>query len=201
MKNLVAILAIILLATTTAWGRRNAIKIEDTHYAVNLAQVNTGSGHGPGYSMNGAIIKGRKSLEVGLIYNEQEEKIAGGDFKYRIFLGNLYTLQDENKIYKPYLQYNLMYQKGMSHSSELVQLGGETFEVESEPGTVATMGHYLSFGNKIKLFDRAFFDTSLGLGVYQGSMDPVNGPDTWGIHGENNGMTFAFKIGFGYTFN
>ena len=154
-----------------------------------------------GFSFSGGIVKGRKSLEVGIIYNDQASRVSGGDFRYRVMLGNLYKIQANNKFYTPYLQYNLMYQKGMSNGAELVQLGGETYQIDSEPGTIATMGHYLAYGNKIKLFERAYIDTSIGLGVYQGSLDHVNGPDTWGIHHENSGFTYSFKVGFGYTFN
>lgn len=183
------------------FGKNNAVQLVDTYYAVCFSQIYSGSGHGTGYTINGSVNKGRKALEVGLIYSDRESKISGADFKYRLLLGNLYRIQQNEKIFTPYLQYNLIYQKGISYSSDVAQLGSETYSIPSEPGTVSTMGHYLAYGNKIRLFNRAYFDTSLGLGVYKGSLNKVNGPGTWGIHGENHGFTFAFKVGFGYTFN
>jgi hypothetical protein len=201
MKALAIIIAALILTGTSVFGKKNAVVVENTHYGVGLAQVNSGSGQGAGYSINGSILKGRKSLEVGLIYSDQESKIAGGDFKYRIMLGNIHRIEDQNKVFTPYLQYNLMYQKCMSYAPDFVNLAGEEYEVTGKPGTIATMGHYLEYGNKIRIFGRAYFDTAIGLGVYQGSVDKINGPDTWGIHGTNSGMTYAFKIGFGYTFN
>ena len=173
----------------------------ETHYAVNLSQINSGSGHGMGYSFNGNIMKGRKALEVGLIYSQRELKISGADFKYRIFLGNIYRLDGNKNIFSPYIQYNLIYQKGMSYRPDEVQLGSETYKVPTEPGMISTMGHYLAGGNKIRLFNRAYLDTSLGLGIYQGSLDKTEDPGTWGIHKGNYGFTYAFKVGFGYTFN
>jgi len=191
----------LLLTSSLVFGKKNAVQIIETHYAVGLSQINSGSGHGVGYTFNGSIIKGRKALEVGLIYNDRESKITGGDFKYRVFLGNLYRIQGNENIFTPYLQYNLVYQKGTSYSPDVVQAGSESYTVPSDPGVISTLGHYFAGGNKLRLFSRAYLDTSLGLGVYQGSMDRINGPETWGIHKENYGFTFAFKVGFGYTFN
>lgn len=201
MKTQIAILTILLLSSTLVFGKKNAVVIKDTYYGVGVAQINSGSGHGVGYSFSGAAVKGRKSFEVGLIYSERESKISGGDIRYRIMLGNIFRIQEDSKVFTPYLQYNLLYQKGMSYAPDMIQLGGETYEIASEPGTVATMGHYLAYGNKIKLFDRAYIDTSIGLGVYQGSLDQENSPDTWGVHGDNNGLTYSFKVGVGYSFN
>ncbi len=201
MKAQITIMALLLLAAPASFGKKNAVAYEEPHYAMGVAQVNAGTGHGTGYTVNGGVIKGRKSLEVGVIYSEKESRIAGGDFKYRVFLGNLYRIENDNKIYSPYLQYNLMYQKSTSTANSVVELGGENYEIQDEPGTVATMGHFLAFGNKIKVFEHAFVDSSIGLGIYQGSMDQVNGPDTWGVHNGNSGMTFSFKVGFGYRFN
>lgn len=201
MKTIAVISVLALLSSGIVYGKKNAVQITETNYEVSLAQINSGSGHGVGYTVNGGIIKGRKSLEIGLIYNNRESKISGGDFKYRIFLGNLNRIQANDLIFTPYLQYNLIYQKGISDTPEIVQLGNETYSIPSDPGVVSTMGHYLAYGNKVRLFNKAYLDTSLGLGIYQGSLDKINGPGTWGIHKDNHGFTFAFKVGFGYTFN
>ncbi|MBN1598694.1 MAG: hypothetical protein JW894_10395 [Bacteroidales bacterium] len=201
MNAKAVIIAILLLTTTISFAKKNAVIVQDTYYGVGLSQVNNGSGHGIGYTINANLAKGRKLLEVGLIYSERESKISGGDIKYRIMLGNIYRLKDQDKLYTPYLQYNLMYQKGLSVSSEVVYLGGEEYEVPSDPGTVATMGHYLAYGNKIRLFGRSYLDASVGLGYYIGSVDKADGPDTWGVHSTNGGLTYSFKVGFGYTFN
>ncbi len=201
MKTLSTILVTLLLTTTALFAKDATINKDKPYYGVSIAQINTGTGHGVGYTLNASINKGRKSLEVGFIYSDREAKIAGADFKYKLFLGNLNRLHSEKKYYKPYLQYNLIYQKGTSYSSELITLGDETYVVNSDPGAIATMGHYLAFGNKIKLFQRAYFDASMGIGYYKGSLNPVDGPGTWGMHKGNSGFTYSFKIGFGYTFN
>jgi hypothetical protein len=201
MKALATILVTILLAATVSYAKNNAVGAETAHYGVGLSQINTGTGHGTGYTINANIMKGRKSLEIGVIYSEHESKFAGGDVKYKVFLGNVQRVQDENKFYKPYLQYNLIYQKGTSYSPDIVTFGDASYEIPTEPSSIATMGHYLAYGNKIKLFGDVYFDSSFGLGVYFGSLDKVNGPDTWGIHGTNAGLTYSIKLGIGYIFN
>jgi hypothetical protein len=201
MKGSILITAILLLTTINGYSKKNAVTLDFSHYGVGFSEINTGTGQGMGYSINGSVCRGRKSLEVGLIYSDRESKFSGGDFKYKIYLGNIYRVEDQNKMYKPYLQYNLIYQKGTTAAPDQVTLGNTTYDIASEPGTVATIGHYLAFGNKIRLFGRTYIDSSLGFGYYIGALDKVNGPNTIGIHNGNNGITYAVKIGFGYTFN
>ena len=201
MKTNAVILIILFLISEQTFGKKNTVEINQTYYGVSFSFINSGSGQSAGYTVNGSITKGRTTLEAGLLCCENNARISGGDFKYRILLGNLYRIQESAKIFTPYFQYNLNYQKGISYSPDYVQSGYEIYTVPSDPGTVSTIGHYIAYGNKILLFNRAYFDTSLGLGVYQGTLDKINGPDTWGIHKKNYGFTFAFKVGFGYTFN
>jgi hypothetical protein len=201
MKALATIVVIILMTATVSYAKKNAVVTETAHYGVGLSQINTGSGHGTGYTINGNIMKGRKFLEIGVIYSERESKFAGGDIKYKVFLGNIQRVKDENKIFKPYLQYNIIYQKGTSCSPDIVTIDDASYEAPADPGTIATMGHYLAYGNKIKLFGNAYFDSSFGLGVYIGSLDKVNGPGTLGIHSTNAGLTYSIKLGIGYIFN
>ena len=196
----ILIVLIMLLFSTLVFSKKNTRQIIETQYAISLSQISTGSGHGVGYTINGSIIKGKKALEAGLIYNEKESRISGGDFKYQIILGDLNRIQSDKKLYIPYLQFNLVYRNGMSNSPDVLKLGSETYSLPSKPGMISTMGHYLAYGNKIRLFNRVYFDTSLGFGFYLGSLDKVNDPDTFGIHYGNSGFTYAFKVGFGYAF-
>ena len=189
------------MSSSLVFGKNYIEQINETHYAVGLSQINTGSGHGAGYTINGSIMRGRKAMEVGLICSEREARISGGDFKYQIMFGNLNRIQSYNKLFVPYVQFNLVYRKGMSYSPEVVKLGTENYSVPSHPGMISTIGHYLAYGNKIRIFNKVYFDSSVGFGFYLGSLDKVNGPGTFGIHYENSGFTYSFKVGFGYAFN
>lgn len=202
MRTIVIIAAMMIALPTAIQAKKRNIATEDkANFGFKVEQMTTGSGHGSGYTVNAQLNKGRKGLEVGFIYNNGEEKIAGGDFRYKLYMGSPYRVSSNKKAIKPYLQYNLVYQKGLSSGNELVTIQGIEQAVETEPGMVATVGHYLGYGNKVKLFDRAYIDSSIGFGMYQGSLDKVNGPGTVGYHNNNFGLTYSFKIGFGYTFN
>lgn len=174
----------------------------DAQYGVNFSTIYSGSGHGSGYVINGNVLKGRKSLEVGLIYKENEQKISGGDFKYKVFLGELGKLNSDKTVLKPYLQYNLIYQKATSTEPTVIELEKSTVEIENEdPGLVATMEHYAGMGLQVRVFNNAYLDTSCGLGTYLGSISKTKTLHAIGIHKNNHGYTVAFKVGFGYRFN
>ncbi len=202
MKSPAIILAILITSSTYCFAKKNGIvDVKEKYYGVSVAQVNAGNGHGTGYAFNANINKGRKSLEFGVLYNENEEKLSGADLKYRIMLGDKSRVVTQSNFYQPYLQYNLMYQKGTSYAAETMTLGDQTVEIDSDPATIATIGHYLAYGNKISIFGNAYLDTSIGIGLYQGSINNELEASAWGIHNENGGLTFSLKIGFGYTFN
>lgn len=174
----------------------------DAHLGMNLSTVFSGSGHGSGYAVNGNLTKGRKAIEVGFIYKEKENKITGGDFKYKLFLGELGKINDEKTVLKPYLQYNILYQT--LTTDEPVSTGIEKSSVivsDNNPGMVATMEHYGGVGLQIKLFHKGYLDTSLGMGTYMGSVSKISTPDAIGIHKKNHGYTISYKVGFGYRFN
>ena len=202
MKALTLITAILIALPLSVSARQRNIAVEQSpSYGFAVEQMTTGTGQGSGYTVNANINKGRKALEVGLIYSTKEEKLAGSDIRCKVFLGSPYRVSNNNKAFKPYLQYNVVFQKGLSTGNEIVNLGGVDYAMQQEPGTIATFGHFLGYGNKIQVFNRAYIDSSLGFGVYQGSIDKINGPDTFGYHNNNYGLTYSFKIGFGYTFN
>ncbi len=204
MKTIHSIFALVFFTSFLSFAKESPEEItlsDMTYYGMGISQVNTGTGHGNGYAISGHIMKGRRSIEAGIIYSERESKFAGGDFKYMIYFGNIDRLQSDNKVFTPYVQYNLVYQKGLSTSPDVVQLGEKTVIIEnSEPGKIATIGHYVMYGNKLKIMGHAYLESSIGFGFYQGTLDKINGPGTFGVHDGNHGFTYSFKLGFGYTF-
>jgi hypothetical protein len=204
MKTLLSIFTLVFFTSFLSFAKEGPEEImltDMTYYGLGMSQINTGTGHGNGYAISGHIMKGRKSIEAGLIYSERESKFAGADFKYKVYFGNINRLHSDTRIFTPYIQYNLVYQKGLSTSPDIVQLGEKTVVIENtEPGIIATVGHYVMYGNKLKIMGNAYIESSIGFGVYQGSLDKLNGPGTFGIHEENHGFTYSFKLGFGYTF-
>lgn len=174
----------------------------DSHYGMNVSHINSGSGHGYGISISSNIQKGRKSLEVGAIYQISEKKITGADLKYKVFLGHFNDFLFGEKLFSPYLQYNLIYQKTTVNTPVKITREKSTIELpDLEPSVIGTMEHYVSIGLQLKICYRFLIDSSLGLGAYIGSIDKENKPDSFGIHKDNHGFTASYKLGIGYRFN
>jgi hypothetical protein len=171
-----------------------------TYYVTGISFVTSGSGQGSGISLYAGVGKGRKFMKAGIIFCNHDSKISGGDFEYRLFLGDFTVIQGRDQIISPFLQYNILYQKRISYSPDIISLGEQIYYIESDPGSVATMGHFASLGSTFRIMHRIFVEASLGLGLYIGSVDKVNGQDTCGIHCGNYGFTYTCKIGISYSF-
>lgn len=201
MKTIVVITMITFTAISTN-AQYDREKEFNTHYGLNISNIYSGSGHGYGVSINTNVQKGRKSLEIGAIYNPAESRFSGADFRYKVFSGPFNDVIYRRKLLKPYFQYNLIYQHKTIYTPVVLTGLKSTVELsDNEPGVVGTMEHYISLGIQLKLHKCFFMDTSLGVGAYIGSLDKEKGPDTFGIHKENHGYTGSFKIGIGYRFN
>lgn len=171
------------------------------YYGVSFDQIATGSGHGSGLTGSFLVQKGRKTLEAGFIYKALENRLTGGDVKYKITLGKDFSPEGK-KLFKTYLQYNIIYQTAIVKSPTVVYVNDKEVTLPNdEPGIIATMEHYVSFGTKVRIFERGYLDTNVGLGAYIGSLDKEKSPGTLGIHKSNYGFTYSIKIGFGYVFN
>ena len=171
------------------------------HYTAGLSQINSGSGHQAGFSVNMLIQKGRKSIGMGVVLQDKEGILCGADLRYRIFTGSYDESLFASKRTKPYLQYNLLYRKAYVDNPTVIVLNDSKLEIPDEPGTISTIEHYISFGVQLKLYKNIYLDSSLGLGVYIGSLDKINRPKTIGIHRENHGFTGIFNAGIGYRIN
>jgi len=197
-------IALILVAAINLTVKSQYSKEEeyDSHYGVNVSSINSGSGHGYGISINTNIQKGRKSLEVGAIYQCRENKISGADFRYKIFIGHFEDFLYGKKYISPYFQYNLIYHKATVNTPTVIYRDKSTIELpDAEPGIVGTIEHYASLGFQLKLYNNLYIDNTIGLGVYIGSLYKQIIPDSFGLHRENYGFTASFKIGIGYRFN
>ncbi len=202
MKTITVIVSILTIFTLHLNAQYDRQKEFDSHYGVSVSQINSGSGHGYGVSLNTNIQKGRKSLEVGAIFQTNESKVAGADFRYKVFFGQFNEVIYRKKSFRPYFQYNLIYQVATVDAPVVVSSAKSTIELSGpEPGVIGTMEHYAAFGMQLRLYNSFYLDSSVGLGAYIGSVDKEKSPDAFGIHKENHGFTGSFKIGIGYRFN
>jgi hypothetical protein len=200
--KIIAVLTMITLFITSLNAQYDRQNEFYTHYGINVSQIYSGSGHGYGISVNTNIQKGRKSLEVGAIYQARENKLAGADFRFKIFFGQFNEVLYRNKSVKPYILYNLIYQKATVHEKTVLKRTKGTVELPDDiPGIIATMEHYAAIGIQLKLHKGFYIDSSLGLGAYIGSINKEQGPGSFGLHKENHGYTSSLKLGLGYRFN
>ena len=176
-------------------------------YGVDVSHVYTGSGHGGSLAMNSNVQQGRRSLELGMLYQEDQNRISGGDVKYKVFLGHNAFLDNQSiksgVIVKPYVHYNCIYHSARVNTPDFVPTGGKksTYpELPSSPGTIATMEHYAGMGMQMMISGNICIDGSMGFGAYIGSLDKINAPKTIGIHKENYGFVVAFEFGLRYKF-
>lgn len=169
-----------------------------THLDLYVSTINAGTGHGTVHALNASVRSGRKSLGLGVIYSPHEDQLPGCDLNFRVYLGGLLKATDTERFYRPYLKYSILYQKGTSYAPEILSVHGVEYEIPSEPGTIATIGHYLHYGSTFRLTKEFFIESSIGLGFYHGALDPVNGPGTLGFHFANTGITYSAMIGLGY---
>lgn len=179
----------------------------DVSYGFNITRFYTGSGHGSNYVINSNIQKGRRSLEIGMVYKENDVRVSGGDAKFKVFIGkngyknNLH--KNKGISLKPYLQYNCIYQNSKVNTPNFIPVGFKKTsfpELPSSPGTVSSMEHYTGFGMQVFIAKNICFDGSIGIGAYIGAIDHYNHPGTIGIHNENSGFVMSFDFGLGYKF-
>jgi hypothetical protein len=199
MKSLTLIFAISFLSLEVFTQYNNPYDF--VNYSVCVSQISSGSGQGSGYALGTKIQKGRKALEVAAIYKTSENKIKGGDFKYKVFLGNERKKSRNDLAIKPYIQYNLVYQTATIEEPVVVSREKSTIEIPGEgPVDISTMEHYAAFGLQLNLVKSFYFDGSFGFGAYLGSVNKTDGPGTLGVHKENHGYTYSMKFGVGYSF-
>jgi hypothetical protein len=176
-------------------------------FGMNVNQFQSGSGHNPSLVMKSTLQKGRRSIEFGMMYEQENNRVSGADMKYKHFLGKRASIEhyrDNAPIrLKPYIHYSCVYHSAKVNTPDFVPQGRKKSsypELPSSPGTVATMEHFTGLGLQIFVSDNICLDSSVGLGAYIGSLDHLSAPETLGIHKENYGYTLSFEFGLGYKF-
>lgn len=176
-------------------------------YGFSASHIYTGSGHENEFVLNSSVQKGRKSLDVGLTYQEAGNRISGANAKYKIILGKKAAIENNSVrngwIFKTYLHYNFLYHNSRVFTPDFVpgQKKKSGFpELPSTPGTIASMEHYAGMGLQLFIIENICIDGSIGFGAYIGSLDKYNIPSTPGIHKENHGFTLVVELGMGYKF-
>ncbi len=179
----------------------------DLSMGFNVSQLGSGSGHGSSYVMNTSLQKGRRTLQIGAMYEEEQGRISGADVKFKYFLGQNGSIDNQKKknngVYVlPYIHYNCIYHSSVVNTPVVLnRKKSAPVEVPGDEGMIATMEHFTGIGIQLKLANALTLDGSIGIGTYIGSLDKLRDPGTFGIHQENHGFVLAFEFGLGYNFN
>ncbi len=180
---------------------------DNVYLGMNVNQFQSGSGHNSSLVMKSTLQKGRRSIELGMMVENESSRVSGADLKYKHFLGQRASIEHfhENKAIKlkPYIHYSCIYHSAKVNTPDFIPQGNKKSmhpELPSSPGTVATMEHFTGLGMQVYLSKNVCLDGSLGLGAYIGSLDHMNTPKTIGIHKENHGYILAVEFGLGYKF-
>lgn len=207
LKALFQIIFLLLLFFLFTEGRSQDKNGDNVYFGMNVNQFQSGSGHNSSLVMKSTLQKGRRSIELGMMYESENTRVSGADLKYKHFLGQRASIEhfqkDKAIKLKPYIHYSCIYHSAKVNTPDFIPQGSKKSmypELPSSPGTVATMEHFTGLGMQVYLSANVCLDSSIGLGTYIGSVDHINTPKTIGIHKENHGYVLAVEFGLGYKF-
>lgn len=196
MKTLAVIIGI-LGVTVNLQGQ---VEIPELlNYGAAVTTSYTGSGHGQAAVISLMAANNKKSFEIGVILDNARNSVKGIDFRYKIFV-NRAMMQVGNAWMKPFVNYNMVYQKQMVRKEVTIATESvtETVTMEKE-GKIATIEHYIGTGLHLQLVSGVFAETNIGIGSYRGSLQNEK-PNTIGIHKTNSGYTIDAKLTVGIMF-
>lgn len=203
MRTLILTLAISLI---TIAGFAQPKSSSDDIYGLNLYETSTGSGHGSDMNLNVNVENNKRSLEFGAKLSNSTCHLSGAEVIYKVFLtpaSNYANARHSHSAYlRPYVHYNFMYNKlNKLPLTETSTKKSASTVADNQDSRITTMEHYAGMGLQLVISKNLHFDTSMGAGIYLGSVyNPGSKPETIGIHKDNYGFTLAAKIGIGYTF-
>jgi hypothetical protein len=157
-----------------------------TRYGLEISRFITSSGFASGTELYVTIIPDNKrNISLGLYFCPEQMKLCGITTHYEIAL---YKACTERTI-RPYAFHNIILR--ITRTRILIQ-----DSIESELGTYISLEHHLGIGTRIKISKRFYLNSSVGFGVYLGSIMKPSEPDekTGEITG-TNGFGVIGKVG------
>jgi len=153
------------------------------------------------------IVKARRTYELAAIIDE-EEGVNGAEFVHKIFLNKKKESEDYhlgNYSFRPYLVYNLVYQREISNTQKnnnLIIYGSDYIDVANieEPEKVTLIQHYIGIGLEQDLFEHLFLNASVFSGIHLGENNNNNKIDPAKDQKQENAYSWNVKFGFGYRF-
>lgn len=169
-------------------------------YGFNVSASNSGSGHGSNVVLNFMALDNYKAIEFGAIIRPDNFLPKGAEFKYKFFFGkNDYFLN--NVLVRPFAMYNCLYQNETTYEPiQIETVSGLLVIPDNKAGTISTMEHYIGTGLFVRFLNNFYINSSVGAGVYFGSLSKIETPQSLGIHKVNRGWTGTMKMSIGLLF-
>lgn len=153
------------------------------------------------------IVQARRTYELAVIIDD-EEGINGAEFVHKIFLNKKNSSDDyciTNYSFRPYIVYNLVYQRAVSQQQKdnnLIIYGSDYYSVLSieKPEKVTTIKHYIGIGVERDIFSHLFINASAFTGIHLGKNNNNNKIDPTKAQHQENAYSWNVKFGFGYRF-
>jgi len=190
MKGLLTGTIISMLIITGVSGQTSDT-LERTRYGVELNQFITGSGFASGTEIYiTAIPDHKKSISLGLYFCTEQKRITGITIHHERAL----TRYPNNKMVVPYAFYNMIYRRTRTREVLADKNLGDNYV------TYKSIEHHLGIGIRICMVKDLYFNSSIGYGVYLGS---IRRPEPDRLTGElagKNGFGAIAKVGFAYVF-
>jgi hypothetical protein len=169
-------------------------------YGFNFSAVNSGSGHGSNLVLNFVALDNKKAMEFGAIVRPDNIRPKGAEFKYKFYLGK-HDYYLKHMMIRPFIMYNCLYQNEITREPKVLEtVSGPLVIPDNQAGTVSTMEHYIGTGLFFRFLNNFYINSSIGAGVYLGSVSKLDTPKTIGIHKINSGWTGTAKLSVGILF-
>jgi hypothetical protein len=191
MKTLLTVTLVSMMIISGIYGQTSGT-LHRTRYGLELNQFITGSGFASGTEIYFTVIPDhKKNISLGLYFCPELKRITGITIHHERVIGK-YAI---HKMIVPYAFYNLIYRRTRSKEVLANKDFGDYYV------TYKSIEHHLGIGIRISMAKNVYFNSSLGYGVYLGSIKKPSEPDP--LSGEvtgKNGFGAIAKVGFAYTF-
>lgn len=171
----------------------------ETRYGFSVTEMSMNNGHNKAYAPKFTVENGRRILEMGAIMQDHDQLFTGFTASYKIMIGKKSEMgfyNSKEKVASPYFFYNFNY---FSVNYSITENPNLT-ELVSNYGSkirLASHEHYVGFGMKLNITDKAYLDAGYGVGTYIGSMgNPQKASDTSFLD-KRTGFTRMLKMAVG----
>ena len=170
-------------------------------YGVHVSQAYASFDQGFRYNLKSNFENDRKIFEIGIILQNNQNILSGGEFTYKYLIGRnawLNTHSITKRRFRPFVFYNFVYQRLSPFNGARLQKKSTAFNRILKNGGSVSLEHLGGIGLQIETLDNLFLETSLAYGAYIGGID---NQEMMYADVKNIGQAISVKIGIHYFLN